>query len=125
MLGCIMYGEYYLNGKHAFGKESNLRVVVVEAKLCLIDWAQALGPKHLAFLITVQFWYHCIDNFLTFHQPLQFFHPCGHNKTFGRFLQAGLDVFGVATTSNLNVPPQVSHQSFPATGGTSVLMSFS
>ena len=100
-----MYGEYYLNGKHVFGKESNLRVVVVEAKLCLIDWAQALSPKHLAFLITVQFWYHRIDNFLTFHQPLQFFHPRSHNKTFGHFLQAGLDVFGVATTSNLNVPP--------------------
>ena len=118
-----MYGEYYSNGKHAFGKESNLQVVV-EAKLCLIDWAQALSPKHLAFLITVQFWYYHIDNFLTFHQPLQFFHPRSHNKTFGRFLQAGLDMFGVATTSNLNMPPQVSHRSFPATRGASVLMLF-
>ena len=61
MLGCMMYGEYYVSGKHAFGKESNLWVVVVEAKLCLSD--------------------------------------CAH-KTFGHFLQARLDVFGVATTSN-------------------------
>ena len=61
MLGCMMYGEYYVSGKDVFGKESNLWVVVVEAKLCLID--------------------------------------CTH-KTFGHFLQARLDVFGVATTSN-------------------------